>query len=178
MHANSKMGQRSCLYTAVFTENRIVLAPPAVINQSAVFEAGRLTPMTYERNLLDPVFEGQQSMYVQAVRFWSNFADGLVFTSSESPNAWSTPEIVLYKSDTIPPLPLNINPHHLSFQTSNLNEWIPVEKPLPGISNNNAAPIFAVISGAWQFETISINPAYAGKEALFGIQALISVSNY
>lgn len=102
-------------------------------------------------------------MYVQAVRFWSNFADGLVLRVRKVKRLEYT-EIVLYKSDTIPPLPLNINPHHLSFQTSNLNEWIPVEKPLPGISNNNAAPIFAVISGAWQFETISINPAYAGKK--------------
>lgn len=178
MSGNSKMGQRSTLYGAVFALNRFPLAPPAIINESAIFEADRLTPMTYEQDLGNPVFEGQQSMYVQAVRFWSNYADGLVFTDSISPNGWTTPRVILYKSAVIPAGPLVTDNHHLSFQVSNFNEWVPVEKPLPGVSSNAAAPIFAVMSGAWQFETFSINPAFAGKNVLFGIQALISVSNY
>jgi len=171
------MEQRSSLYTAVFGSNRFTLNPPAILNQLAVFEAGTLTPLQGEENIAAPPTLGQQSIFVQSVRIWSNYADGLVFTDSISPNGWTTPKIALYKSDAIPVNPLGINQQFISVQLSNLNEWVPVNKPLPGIAGPASAPIFAIISGAWQFETISIDPAYTGKNVLFGIQAMLSISN-
>jgi hypothetical protein len=171
------MGQRTSLYTAVFDLNRFVLNPPTILVQNLLFEAGIMFPLQYEHHVLAPVAQGQQSMYVQAVRFWSNFADGLVFTSTNSPSGWVTPTIYLFKSDTVPVDALHTPNDYLVFQTCNLNEWCPVEKPLPGISNALASPMFALISGSWQFETISIDPAYTGKNVLFGIQAMLSISN-
>lgn len=160
-------------------ENRLVLDAPNPLSWVVSDEFGILSPMVVSQGG-NPAEQINQTMFVEAVRLWSNFADGLVFADDPlSPVQISTPTFALWEGDLS--VGQIVPTDYISCQFTTLNEWIPVEKPMPRNQNRgnpgaNGYPLGKLFSGGSYFLTAGINPAFNTAKVIFCFQALISCS--
>lgn len=128
----------------------------------------------------NPADQTNQTMFVEAVRLWSNFADGLVFAQHPTlPINISSPTFALWEGDLSVGQVLPTD--YISCQFTTLNEWIPVEKPMPrnqnrGAPGSNGYPLGKIFSGGSYFLTAGVNPAFNPAKIIFCFEALISCS--
>lgn len=159
--------------------NRLVMNAPNPLSWNVADEYGVLSRMVDSVGG-NPADQTNQTMFVQAVRLWSNFADGLVFGEDPVvPVQISTPTFALWEGDLMPGdiLPTD----YISCQFTTLNEWIPVEKPIPrnkrrGPPGSNGYPLGKIFSGGSYFLTAGVSPAFNTAKVIFCFQALISCS--
>ena len=107
-----------------------------------------------------------QSYFLKAARYFCPYADGLVINSMPGCSVWI--------GKTVPASVLTF----LSLQFVTLNEWLPVNKPMPRNTLPGVVyPCFAVQSGTWDFLTISVNPAYNSNQLKIYLELEISTSS-
>ena len=106
------------------------------------------------------------AIYLDAVRIYCNFADGLV-----PANYGTQLPVILWHGGTRPTPP----PESVSITTQILNEWFPVEMQIPRDETTVAlyGGIMAGFFGAMTWHTDSISSDFDGKIPFFEIQCRI-----
>jgi len=160
-------------------ENVLVMDAPNNLTWAATEEYGVLSPLIVSQGG-DPALQTGQSMFVESVRLWSNFADGLVFQEGGlGAITPATPGFALWEGalavgDVLPT-------DYLLIQFRTLNEWVAVNKPLPRNQNTligspRGFPLAKLFTGASEFLTKSINPTFNTEKVWFALEAMISCS--
>ena len=115
----------------------------------------------------------QYTVFLNKVRIYSNFADGLVFRDA------NYPELRLYFGNP----GVDAITKWVGVQFPTLNEWYDVNLFIPILSRSAVFGEFVAVANttalfpaSFNFKTISINPAYNGMVPAFRIECDVTVS--